>query len=882
MSKRNSLKTRFARISAALCAFAITAAVPYSSFYRPILPDAAETDEAAEQPFPFLRYSRTYNDWNNSYSVTIEECDKDYIGNLVIPEYIEGAQVTEILFDAFEGCMNLTGIDIPKTVDKIGNRAFADCFSLKTVIVRNDLCMFPASDNVFNSDIRFSADDKFIGTIYSDAESTASEYARNYGLNFSADIPELGVSPESILPYLTYDVESSAVIISKCDKAASGKFMIPQYIEGLPVIEIADSAFEDCAGITEIELPGTIRYIHPGTFRGCSGLRKIDLPESLRYVEQDAFAGCSSLETVIVRNMECEIYNSPETICNTLTPPEYSSMIFYGTIYAPAGSRAEEYAESFHCDFSAEIPESPVYAENAIPYLSYEEVDEYDVRITKCSPDASGRLIIPLTIDGKYVSEIAREAFMDCKNIAEIELPASITLIGSGAFRGCTCLKRIDLGRRIYSIESGTFDECPALETVIIRSEECHIYQDSGTFGSYNAPFTGTIYGIAGSTAQEYAEENNFNFSTEMPDCTHYAVDNQSCLTFENDGYGATLAKCDPSAVGAIVIPKVANGMPVLSLAPNAFEGCQNLTSVEIPESVQLPPQEAFANCESLCTVILPKNIDRLPDNTFSRCVNLKRVNLPDSLEYIDTYAFESCYSLEEITIPEQVKHIMSGTFANCESLKTVELSENVTEISNHAFENCISLESIKLPQNLKTLGYGAFSYCKNLKTVEIPTSLAAIEGAVFERSGINSIVIPDNILTIPRSSFYCCEELEKITILNPYCDIYDSGETICSSSSRNDGAAFNGVICGYDGSTAEKYAEKYGYSFESLGTAPDGVRGDANADGELTIADAVMLEKWLLGSGKLTAPKNVDLCEDGIIDAYDMCLLRKELVADK
>lgn len=58
-----------------------------------------------------------------------------------------------------------------------------------------------------------------------------------------------------------------------------------------------------------------------------------------------------------------------------------------------------------------------------------------------------------------------------------------------------------------------------------------------------------------------------------------------------------------------------------------------------------------------------------------------------------------------------------------------------------------------------------------------------------------------------------------------------------------------------------------------------DEIKGDANKDGKITIADAVMLQKWLLGTGELTCWTNVDLCEDGIIDTFDMIEMRKTLI---
>lgn len=58
-------------------------------------------------------------------------------------------------------------------------------------------------------------------------------------------------------------------------------------------------------------------------------------------------------------------------------------------------------------------------------------------------------------------------------------------------------------------------------------------------------------------------------------------------------------------------------------------------------------------------------------------------------------------------------------------------------------------------------------------------------------------------------------------------------------------------------------------------------LKGDANADGEVTIADAVMLQKWLLcASDELTCWQNVDLCKDDDIDVFDFVLLKCMILA--
>ena len=62
-------------------------------------------------------------------------------------------------------------------------------------------------------------------------------------------------------------------------------------------------------------------------------------------------------------------------------------------------------------------------------------------------------------------------------------------------------------------------------------------------------------------------------------------------------------------------------------------------------------------------------------------------------------------------------------------------------------------------------------------------------------------------------------------------------------------------------------------------GEKPAEATGDANGDGELTVADAVVLQKWLLdGTSELKDWKAADLTGDGVLNVYDLCLIRRKL----
>lgn len=118
---------------------------------------------------------------------------------------------------------------------------------------------------------------------------------------------------------------------------------------------------------------------------------------------------------------------------------------------------------------------------------------------------------------------------------------------------------------------------------------------------------------------------------------------------------------------------------------------------------------------------------------------------------------------------------------------------------------------------------------------------------------------------------------------MNSICSIYDywndgDGITICNTyDDTTEKGNYLGVIRGYDNSTAQNYADNFGRTFISLGSFIK--YGDCNNDGYVNIADAVMLQKYLLGSGTLTNWKNADLCKDDCIDVFDMVLMRKMLI---
>ena len=117
-------------------------------------------------------------------------------------------------------------------------------------------------------------------------------------------------------------------------------------------------------------------------------------------------------------------------------------------------------------------------------------------------------VIIPDKIDGLPVTEILPYVFFESQ-ITSIKLPDSLETIGECAFMFCENLKNIEIPESVKYICENAFNSCTAAESITILNPECEIYDSYLTMYQ----FTGTIYGYENSTAQEYAEKYDYNFS---------------------------------------------------------------------------------------------------------------------------------------------------------------------------------------------------------------------------------------------------------------------------------------------------------------------------------------------------------------------------------
>lgn len=155
---------------------------------------------------------------------------------------------------------------------------------------------------------------------------------------------------------------------------------------------------------------------------------------------------------------------------------------------------------------------------------------------------------------------------------------------------------------------------------------------------------------------------------------------------------------------------------------------------LEIENGVEEIKPFIFKGLSWIKQVSFEKNskLKRIGEFAFANCNNLISIEIPNSVTSIGSSAFWDCSKLTSITIPEGVTSIEDLAFFHCGSLKRVTIPSSVTSIGNEAFRYCNSLTSIEIPEGVTSIGVSAFNWCGSLKSIKIPDSVTSIGSFAF------------------------------------------------------------------------------------------------------------------------------------------------------
>jgi len=207
------------------------------------------------------------------------------------------------------------------------------------------------------------------------------------------------------------------------------------------------------------------------------------------------------------------------------------------------------------------------------------------------------------------------------------------------------------------------------------------------------------------------------------------------------------------------------------------------MTTANIPGKVKYKGNEyqvtsigyqAFAFCEQLQSVTLPKSVTQIRDMAFARCTSLRSIPLHEGITQIGFYAFFGCSSLQSVYIPASVTLLFPGVFFECSSVRSY-----VVDASNPNYCSPDGVLFTKFKGGPGWLLY--YPAGKTDKEYVVPDGALAIMVGSFAGCQLKKITIPSSVFTISEESLKDCRYLESVICYAtkpPKCEKNVFGET--------------------------------------------------------------------------------------------------------
>ena len=459
--------------------------------------------------------------------------------------------------------------------------------------------------------------------------------------------------------------------------------------------------------ITELIFPRRTTHIANNLMYGYSSsgnqtLKRVVIPMSIEYLGARAFYYCEGLETV-------------EFVGEGLSKladrgPDYDDSAIYYTFYGCKSLR------------SINIPESSAEAGYSIyGGFSYSNLKEVVVPASVKSMTSAfnySKNLQKVTFAENSKLKSISSCFSSAVNLHTIILPDGLETINYSAFSGLKALTSIVIPKTVTSIGYNAFLNCTSLSDIVFAT---------------------------------FTEGENMG-KTSLVEIDYKAFANTALTTFTF-----------PESISGDVA--LGGGTTNIDYKGRLFYNCYGLTTVTLSHSIK-NIEYVFKDCPNLTTIIIPdghenfKTVSGEPYIYNAEGTGILYVfgilpagkfEIKEGILEIAPYVFDGQDKITEIHVPYTVEKIGDGAFANCQGLERV------------VFEN-----TPEKPSALKQdhVGVALFKDCKNLKEVVLPTSeqFTTIPEDTFNGSGLTSFEIPANIVEIGPSAFEFCNNLTSLT----------------------------------------------------------------------------------------------------------------------
>ena len=162
-----------------------------------------------------------------------------------------------------------------------------------------------------------------------------------------------------------------------------------------------------------------------------------------------------------------------------------------------------------------------------------------------------------------------------------------------------------------------------------------------------------------------------------------------------------------------------------------------------VREGVKVIGNRAFDWCEFLTNINIPNSVTTIGKGAFNGCKSLTSINIPNSVTTVGNSALDGCRSLTSITIPSSVVIIIGNSFCGWHGILNNESKAFIYEDHVLFNKNKTILIAYRakgtnytIPNSVTTIGEYAFICCDSLTSINIPNSVTTIEDGAFRGCG--------------------------------------------------------------------------------------------------------------------------------------------------
>lgn len=655
--------------------------------------------------------------------------------------------ISTIDASAFEGCVNLTDINLSDKLTTINGLAFYNT-GLTEITV-------PASLTKI---------------------TTASAAGKNVG-------PFAG----GVLRKVTF--------ADGVTKSLQGMFMGTTSLEEVVLPKslktIDQNAFKDCSGLKKLSVVksdqetgeyvaaeenvlDTVETINAGAFNGCSSLETLTLKNVAKIDSSDTnrtFGGCMSLKKVSVTGVTTTDNTGKTTLSTTIGTSAFKDNKALKEINMDTIKTVSQ--EAFRGCGVADDGTDPATLTlnnvNAIGALAFYGCGFKAVQIPRqltsvatgkingveYGPFAGGKL--ETVSFGTLINTITDNLCMNTTSLQKIELQsvkASLRTIGKNAFKGCTSVEEVTIPKGILTVSNSAFEGCSGLTDVTIAAKTIN----AKAFAECtNLKAVKMEEGVT--TIQGMAFANTQISAVTIPSTLTTAGTTKEGTIEKGPFAGTMIATVHGQTEDSTEVQEGATILPETKKIPdNLFLGCTSIIDVQIPKTVTEIGQKAFKDASSVENV------------TFAVNTETGKVK---GVEKIGISAFDGCSSLQELVLPETVTEVLQGAFANEGALVKADMSRaaSLKKWDKESFKGDTALAEVILPTagGITAIPDGAFAGCTTLtgENLKIPKNIVTITANAFKESGLKKLYIPNQVTTIGASAFEACKNLEDVHISN-------------------------------------------------------------------------------------------------------------------